>query len=49
MGGCLSAVQFRVDGVLVPMNDSLDDAVFAVWVLIGLIEGSLGIGFILGE
>src|SRR5262249_4413496 len=47
--GCLRAVQFGVDGVLVPMDNRLDDAVLAVRLLIGLIESPLGIGFIFGE
>src|SRR5262249_20546535 len=49
VGRCLGAVQFGVDGVLVPVDDGLDDAVLAVRLLIGLIEGPLGIGFIVGE
>ena len=49
MGRCLGAVQFGVDGVLVPVNDGLNDAVLTVWLLIRLIEGPLGIGFIFGE
>jgi len=42
-------VQFGVDGVLVPVDDGVDDAVLAVGLLSGLIEGPLGIGFIFGE
>src|SRR5262249_8569745 len=49
MGGCLGAAQFGVDGVLVPMDDGLNDAVLAVRLLVGLIEGPLGIGFVFGE
>ena len=49
VGRCLGAVQFGVDGVLVPVDDGVDNAVFAVGLLIGLIEGPLSIGFIFGE
>jgi len=49
MGRCLGAAQFGVDGVLIPVDDGLDDAVLAVRLLIRLIEGPLGIGFIFGE
>jgi len=49
VGRCLGAVQFGVDCVLVPVDDGVDDAVLAVRLLIGLIEGPLGIGFIFGE
>jgi hypothetical protein len=44
VGRRLGAVQFRVDCGLVPVDDGLDDAVLAVQLLIGLIEGPLGIG-----
>ena len=47
--GRLGAPQFGVDGILIPTDDSLDDAILAVRLLIGLIEGPVGIGFILGE
>jgi hypothetical protein len=36
MRGCLRAVQFGVDGILVPVDDGLDDAVLAVRLLIRL-------------
>jgi len=49
MGRCLGATQFAVDGVLVTVDDGLDDAVLAVRLLIRPIEGPLGVRFIFGE
>lgn len=39
----------RVDSVLVPLDDVVEDGVLAVRLLIGLIEGALGIGFVFRE
>src|SRR5262245_332862 len=49
MGRSLGATQLGVDCVLVPVDDSLDDAVLAERLWTGLIEGSLSIGFVFSE
>src|SRR6476619_3562773 len=49
MGGRLGAAQLGVDGVLVAVDNSLDDAVLAVRLLTRLIEGPLRIGVVFGE
>src|SRR5262249_22672126 len=49
MGGCLGAALFWVDSVRVPLDDILDDAVLAERLLIGLMEGPLGIGLVFSE
>src|SRR5581483_3896196 len=49
MGSCLGAVLFWVDGVLVPLDDVVNDAVLAETLLIGLIEGPLGIVLVFRE
>ena len=49
MSGCLGAAELWVDGFFVPLDDVVDDAVLAVRLLLGLIEGSLGIRFVFRE